>query len=62
MWGSLVKQTLKRRHPGFNARVYGVRSLSDLLEEAAQRGLMTLELDERSGGYIIQLPKIEVKR
>ena len=62
LWGSLVKQTLKRRRPDFNERVYGVRSFSDLLEEAAQRGLMSLELDERSGGYIIQLPKIEVKR
>jgi uncharacterized protein (TIGR00288 family) len=54
LWGSMVKQTLKRRHPGFNERVYGVRSFSDLLEEAENRGLMTLELDERSGGYVIK--------
>ena len=59
--GSMVKQTLKRRRPDFNERVYGVRSFNDLLEEAAQRGLMTLELDEKSGGYIIQLSKIKVK-
>lgn len=57
----MVKQTLKRRRPDFNERVYGVRSFNDLLEEAAQRGLMTLELDEKSGGYIIQLSKIKVK-
>jgi uncharacterized protein (TIGR00288 family) len=54
IWGSMVKQTLKRRHPGFNERVYGVRSFSDLLEEAEHRGLLTLELDERSGGYVIK--------
>ena len=62
LWGSMVKQTLKRRRPGFNERAYGVRSFSDLLEEAENRGLLKLELDERSGGYIIQLPKIKGKR
>lgn len=54
LWGSMVKQTLKRRHPGFNERFYGVRSFSDLLEEAEHRGLLKLELDERSGGYVIK--------
>ncbi len=50
----MFKQTLQRRHPGFNERVYGVRSFSDLLEEAEHRGRLTLELDERSGGYVIK--------
>ncbi|HKI73927.1 MAG TPA: NYN domain-containing protein [Pseudomonadales bacterium] len=54
LWGSMVKQALKRRRPGFNERFYGVRSFSDLLEEAENRGLMKLTLDERSGGYVIQ--------
>ncbi|MCB1691836.1 MAG: NYN domain-containing protein [Pseudomonadales bacterium] len=54
LWGSMVKQALKRRRPGFNERFYGVRSFSDLLEEAENRGLLTLALDERSGGYLIQ--------
>ena len=53
LWGSMVKQALKRRRPGFNERFYGVRSFSDLLEEAESRGLMKLTLDERSGGYVI---------
>ena len=53
LWGSMVKQALKRRRPGFNERFYGARSFSDLLEEAQNRGLVTLELDERSGGYVI---------
>ncbi len=54
LWGSMVKQALKRRRPGFNERYYGVRSFSDLLEEAERRGLIGLSLDERSGGYLIQ--------
>lgn len=55
LWGSMVKQTLKRRKPGFNERTYGVRAFSDLLEEAESRGLMKLTHDERSGGYVIEL-------
>ena len=54
LWGSMIKQALKRRRPGFNESYYGVRSFSDLLEEAERRGLMSLSLDERSGGYVIQ--------
>ena len=57
LWGSMIKQTLKRRRPDFNERFYGVSSFSDLLEEAESRGLIELELDERSGGYTIRLAK-----
>ena len=53
LWGSMIKQTLKRRRPGFNESAYGFGSFSDLLEEAQTRGLLSLELDERSGGYVI---------
>jgi hypothetical protein len=53
VWGSQVKQTLKRRQPGFNEAFYGFRSFSDLLEEAEDRGFLKLELDDRSGGYVI---------
>ena len=54
IWGSMVKQTLKRRRPGFNETFYGFRSFSELLEEAQERGFLNLEPDERSGGYVIQ--------
>ena len=54
LWGSMIKQALKRRRPGFNERYYGVRSFSDLLQEAERRGLIRLSLDERSGGYLVQ--------
>ena len=57
VWGSMVKQTLKRRRPGFNESYYGFRAFADLLEEAEDRGLLDLELDERSGGYLIRTGK-----
>ena len=54
VWSSMVKQTLKRRKPGFNESYYGFRSFSEVLEEAEDQGLLTLELDDRSGGYIVR--------
>ncbi len=54
LWGSMVKQALKRRRPSFNESYYGFESFSKLLEEAQARGQVDLELDERSGGYIIR--------
>jgi uncharacterized protein (TIGR00288 family) len=53
VWGSMVKQALKRRRPGFNESYYGFRSFNSLLEEAASKRLLSLERDEKSGGYII---------
>lgn len=53
LWGSMIKQTLKRRRPGFNESAYGFSSFSDLLEEAAKRKQLALERDEKSGGYIV---------
>ncbi len=53
LWGSMIKQTLKRRRPGFSESAYGFGSFNDLLEEAQSRGLLELERDERSGGYVI---------
>jgi uncharacterized protein (TIGR00288 family) len=54
IWGSMVKQTLKRRRPGFNESYYGFRSFNALLEEARSRHLVELERDEKSGGYLIR--------
>jgi hypothetical protein len=54
IWGSMVKQALKRRNPGFNESYYGFRGFSDLLEEAEKKGLIQLEADEKSGGYVVK--------
>ncbi len=54
VWGSMVKQALKRRKPGFSETYHGFRTFGKLLEEAQARKLLELELDEKSGGYIIK--------
>jgi uncharacterized protein (TIGR00288 family) len=54
IWGSMIKQALKRRNPGFNEAYHGFRSFNGLLEEAAIRGLLRLEHDEKSGGYLVK--------
>ena len=54
VWGSMVKQALKRRQPGFSETYHGFRTFGQLLEEAQNRELLELEHDEKSGGYIIR--------
>ena len=54
IWPSMVKQTLKRRQPGFNESYYGFRTFGKLLEEAQTRKLLVLEHDEKSGHSIIK--------
>ena len=53
VWGSMVKQALKRRKPGFSERYHGFRSFSELLEQMEEKKMLTLEHDQKSGGYII---------
>jgi uncharacterized protein (TIGR00288 family) len=48
IWGSMIKQAIKRRNPGFNERAYGFRSFNDLLADAEKR-------DEKSGGYTVRV-------
>jgi uncharacterized LabA/DUF88 family protein len=55
IWGSMVKQAVKRVRPGFNESYYGFRSFNGLLEAAEQAGSLRLERDEKSGGYIVRL-------
>jgi uncharacterized protein (TIGR00288 family) len=55
IWGSMIKQAIKRRNPGFNERAYGFRSFNDLLADAEKRGLVTLRADEKSGGYTVRV-------
>jgi uncharacterized protein (TIGR00288 family) len=54
IWGSMIKQAIKRRHPGFNERAHGFRSFNDLLLEAQKRGMLKLQADEKSGGYTVR--------
>ncbi len=54
LWGSLVKQTVRRVYPGFNETAYGYRSFSELLEDAAKQGLLELEFDKERGNYKVR--------
>ncbi len=53
LWGSMVKQTLKRKRPMFNESYHGYESFSQLLEDAEKRGLLKLQKEPKSGGYVI---------
>jgi uncharacterized protein (TIGR00288 family) len=55
IWGSMIKQAIKRRQPGFNERFYGFRSFNDMLSDAEKRGLLKLRADEKSGGYTVRV-------
>jgi len=59
IWGSMVKQALRRRKPGFNEAFYGYRSFNELLEDAAHHGMLMLERDDKSGGYRVRLAPAE---
>jgi uncharacterized protein (TIGR00288 family) len=61
IWGSMIKQALKRRKPGFNESYYGFKSFNALLEEAKARGLLGLERDDKSGGYVVRPAAHEVE-
>ncbi|MGQ0835460.1 MAG: NYN domain-containing protein [Gammaproteobacteria bacterium] len=54
VWGSMIKQALKRRMPGFNESYYGFGSFNELLEEGQARGLLLIDRDEKSGGYTVR--------
>ncbi len=53
LWGSMVKQTIKRKRPNFSESYHGYRSFNQLLEDAKSRGLLELQKDDKSGGYLI---------
>lgn len=54
IWGSMIKQAIKRRNPGFNERAYGFRSFNAMLLAAEKEGILNLEPDTRSGGYTVE--------
>jgi uncharacterized LabA/DUF88 family protein len=54
LWGSMVKETMKRKRPSFNETYYGFRTFSHLLEDAQRRGVVVLRRDQRSGSYIVE--------
>jgi uncharacterized protein (TIGR00288 family) len=57
VWGSMVKQTIRRVFPGFNEEYYGQQGFADLLEKLQSEGLLELEYDEKRGNYVVRSPR-----
>lgn len=57
LWGSLLKQAIRRVHPGFSEGYYGYGSFSDLLEDIKAKGLIELEYDKSRGNYKVRQKK-----
>jgi uncharacterized protein (TIGR00288 family) len=55
IWGSMIKQTLRRVYPGFNEAYLGYRNFADLLKHAESEGYVKLEYDEARGNYKARL-------
>ncbi len=53
LWGSMIKQTIKRKKPHFSETFYGYRNFSEVLEDAEKKGLLEIKKDDKSGGYIV---------
>jgi uncharacterized protein (TIGR00288 family) len=54
LWGSLLKQAIRRVFPGFNEGYYGYGSFSALLEDIKAKGLVELDYDESRGNYKVR--------
>ncbi len=53
LWGSMVKQVLKRKRPQFSESYFGYRTFNQLLEDMAKAELLEVEKDDKSGNYVI---------
>ncbi len=54
VWGSALKQAVRRVDPGFNEAYYGYTSFSQLLQDIASKGLIELEYDDSRGNYQVR--------
>jgi uncharacterized protein (TIGR00288 family) len=59
LWGSMVKQTMKRRRPGFTESAYGYRSFRELIEDAQKHHLLAMVRDDKTGQYTVRLTNAE---
>ncbi len=53
LWSALIKMTIKRKHPSFAESAYGYKNFSQLLEDAADKKLVTLTRDDAHRTYIV---------
>src|SRR5262249_56153272 len=56
IWGSMVKQALKRQRPYFNETYYGFRSFNKFLEQAPERRLLPPHPAPKPCAYLVPRP------
>jgi len=54
VWGSALKQAVRRVYPGFNEGYSGYTSFSQLLKDIADKGLIELEYDASRRNYQVR--------
>lgn len=54
VWGSQLKQAIRRVYPGFNEDYYGYGSFTEMLEDAETEGLLRIEYDEERGNFRVR--------
>jgi len=54
VWGSALKQAVRRVYPGFNEGYYGYSSFSKLLQDIAAKDLIELDYDASRGNYQVR--------
>ena len=57
LWGSTLKQAIRRVYPGFNESYYGYSTFSDLLEELHDKGRIDIDYDDSRGNYKVSVVK-----
>lgn len=53
--GGLIKQSMQRKEPSFDETEYGYSGFARFLEAARGRGLVSLNRDQKAGGYRVGL-------
>ncbi len=54
VWGSMVKQAMRRVYPSFNEQYLGYQSFAEVLEAAEDDGQIVLDFDEQRGNYLVR--------
>lgn len=62
VWGSMVKQALRRISPDFSESKLGYRNFAEFLEAAEDAEHVSLDYDENRGNYEVRLAKRGSKR
>ena len=55
IWGSMIKQAIRRVYPSFNESYLGYRNFAELLRHAEGEGEIELDFDESRGNFRVRL-------